>query len=379
MPWKKQVKILYARDGDYIYQHILDAFADSSEVEVNDDPNEIPETHQAAVGVFILTDEAQKDIQLAKSLKQLIKNKFPFFAVVEDIDNFDFSKIPPSIKIFSKLNSVGWDEGSQKGEKALITIKQYLGLISFKENRKVFISYSRSDEDVAKEVTKSLQKKNYWAFLDTENIAGGQYVQQTIMKAISDRDLVLLIDSPAAAKSKWVEKEIVEALNRRITVCALRLQEKQYFPLYQEMPCMMWKRSDRRRFKRLESFISGIISSKDAFDLRCERTIREIADYFKCNIHRVQKRKLRLSKQVNSDQRNLLIEYEDAPHSLDRLYRLYLNYKRSSNLSSAIFVHNRLPLLGLGQKAVEWAAGNDPLHALALIEIYEAVKFTMEA
>jgi hypothetical protein len=379
MPWKRQVKVLHARDGEHIYQELCNAFADFPEIEVNNDPDEIPKTHDIAVGVFILTDEVKKDVHLSPKLEQLFENHFPVLPLVENIGTYDFSSLPPSLERLWKINAVGWDEGSREGEKAFVTIKQYLGLIPFKDQLKVFISYSRSDKDVAVEVHNFLHGRNYWTFLDTEDIAGGRVVQPTIMKAISDRDLILLIDSPGAAKSKWVEKEIARALSLRVTVCGLRLSEKQYFPLFREMPGILWDKKDPDRFKSLESFIDGIIASKGTFDLLIERNVREIEKLVQCDIRRVQKRKLRLSKQVNSDQKNLLIEYEDAPPSLDRLYRLHTSYKRSSNLNNAIFIHNGLPLSKLEQDAVDWAKGDEPLQMLALTEIIATAKLTLEA
>jgi len=379
MPWKRKVKVLHARDGEYIYKEIREAFADLPEVEVNNDPHKIPETHEIAVGIFILTEEGRKDVELSRNLEKLFENNFPVLPLVEDIGAYDFSSIPLESRCLGKINAVGWNDGSRKGEKALITIKQYLGLIPFKDQLKVFISYSRSDKDVAVEVHNFLHGRNYWTFLDTEDIAGGQYVQPTIMKAISDRDLILLIDSPGSAKSKWVEKEIARALSLRVTVCALRLSGKQCFPLFRGMPGMLWDKKDPDRFDRLENFIDGIIASKGTFDLLIERNVREIEKLVQCDIRRVQKRKLRLSRQVNSDQKNLLIEYEDAPPSLDRLYRLHTSYKRSLNLNSAIFIHNGLPLSKLEQDAVDWSKGDEPLQMLAVTEIIAAAKFTLEA
>jgi hypothetical protein len=379
MPWKRQVNVLHARDGEHIYQEICSAFADLPEVEVNNNPDEIPETHEIAIGVFILTEEVKTDAQLSQKLEQLFENHFPVLPLVENIGTYNFSGLPPALGRLGKINAVGWDEGSREGEKALVTIKQYLGLLPFKDQLKVFISYSRLDIDVAVEVHNFLHGKHYWTFLDKEDIAGARVVEPTIEKAISDRDLILLIDSPGAAKSKWVEKEIARALSLRVTVCALRLSEKQYFPLFREMPGILWDKKDADRFDRLENFIDGIIASKGTFDLLIERNVREIEKLVQCDIRRVQKRKLRLSKQVNSDQKNLLIEYEDAPPSLDRLYRLHTSYKRSSNFNNAIFIHNGLPLSKLEQDAVNWAKGDEPLQMLAVTEIIAAAKLTLEA
>ncbi len=379
MTLKRQVKILHARDGEPIYQSIRDAFADLTEVEVDDDPGALPESYQAAVGVVILTDDALADSRISDALGQLINNKIPVLPVVEDLDAYKFSDLPKSLKPLRKINALGWKDIDGDGEKAVTTIKGYIGLIPFKDDRNVFISYGRSDgRDVAVEVHNFLNEKRFWTFLDTNSIAGGRDVPKSIKKAISDRDLVLLIDSPGAAESKWVKKEIAKAFNDRVTVCALRLSKKPSLDLMREMPNIRWDRKDPNRFDRLVRFLSELIASKETFDSRCDRTLRNIADMYDCNIRGKKKRRLRLSKKNNSKERNFLIVYEDAPLDLERLYRLHTNYKSSKNLDGAIFLINRSPLSKKEQKAVDWAKGEEPLQVLALTEIGGAIKSAMK-
>jgi len=70
-----------------------------------------------------------------------------------------------------------------------------------------------------------------------------------------------------------------------------------------------------------------------------------------------------------------LVDYEDAPHGLDRLFRLHKGYSHTaSSLRSAILLYNGLPLSRREREAVQWAADREPLQALALGELVAAVE-----
>ena len=77
----------------------------------------------------------------------------------------------------------------------------------------VFISYSSLDSLIAEDITNKLMKENVKVWRDVENIRGGDSFIEEIPAAIKNSRLVLLILTPEAEESKWVEKEIISAIN----------------------------------------------------------------------------------------------------------------------------------------------------------------------
>jgi hypothetical protein len=93
---KRLVKILYAIDGQYIFDRILDEFKNSPDVEVNDVTAGImPQPFQTAVCVFILTEESKKDTRLAQKMNELRESHFKILPVVEDLKTYNFNNPPP--------------------------------------------------------------------------------------------------------------------------------------------------------------------------------------------------------------------------------------------------------------------------------------------
>ena len=89
---------------------------------------------------------------------------------------------------------------------------------------KAFISYSHSDERWAHWLQRALEgyrlpkqlraahpelpERLYPIFRDREELATGSNLSDSIQKAIADSDALIVICSPAAAKSLWVNQEV---------------------------------------------------------------------------------------------------------------------------------------------------------------------------
>lgn len=112
--------------------------------------------------------------------------------------------------------------------------------------------------------------------------------------------------------------------------------------------------------------------------MRVERTVREVADLISASVRMDGKRRLSLSIGGENDHRDLLIEYEDAPLSLDRFYRLHTSYESVPRPSAAFFLHGGPPLSPLEREAAAWCRGSEPLWAVALTELMEAAGEALE-
>lgn len=81
-----------------------------------------------------------------------------------------------------------------------------------KEMPQVFISYSRRDADLAKEICNILDRYNITYFLDTKNINWGAKVNKDVRNALLSCTAIVVIISPASQKSQWVAYELGHAV-----------------------------------------------------------------------------------------------------------------------------------------------------------------------
>jgi len=84
----------------------------------------------------------------------------------------------------------------------------------------IFISYSRSDQDYARRLAEDLRQRNYGVWID-DRIDYGSRWWRTIDKAIRSCGAFVVVMSPEAGESDWVEKEVMLA----------QVEKKPIFPL----------------------------------------------------------------------------------------------------------------------------------------------------
>jgi hypothetical protein len=87
---------------------------------------------------------------------------------------------------------------------------------------RIFVSYSRTDAShFAEKIHKDLSKKGYDVFTDVDNINFGDKWSNELEKNISKCDLFVIIVTPAALESEYIEKEVLQAqaANKRIIPC----------------------------------------------------------------------------------------------------------------------------------------------------------------
>jgi hypothetical protein len=90
----------------------------------------------------------------------------------------------------------------------------------------IFVSYSHKDTQYVYDLTAELEKRGFLVWLD-EHIPKGARWFQEIQKAIADCIAMIVVMSPDAEESEWVEQEIILA----------RSQNKNIFPLLLRGEC----------------------------------------------------------------------------------------------------------------------------------------------
>ncbi len=332
--------------------------------------------------------------------------------MVDNKETYHFSVLldHENLKPLAKRNAVGWHEGSKPGNAIINSIRGYLGLFLFKSDRKLFISYKRSDgSKVANQVYNYLKMKGFQVFLDTKDIDAGRKVQPNIENNISEKDFILLIDSEDVKDSEWVHKEILMALEKKIPIQSLfvpknqlnkfklinhlitsiaKIFSKRFYTLYETkdqhemtesrfpelrmLPCMKWK-DNKNIYSKLENFISQGIGAKVLFDDRVKRSIISFADIHKLDIHNNANRQIILSKEIDGKEQTFFLEFEYTSIDLLKLYHFSIRFEASCTTShhKGYYIISDIPIINSGKKAIEWALRDKPLFVISLEDLQD--------
>lgn len=96
-----------------------------------------------------------------------------------------------------------------------------------KDRMHFFISHRRADgEQLAGALYDRLRQRNESAFRDLNDVAVGENAQQRIAEHLSRADAVIFLDTPLAATSEWVTRELCGALALNIPIIWIRLGEE---------------------------------------------------------------------------------------------------------------------------------------------------------
>ena len=87
----------------------------------------------------------------------------------------------------------------------------------------IFISYSRKDIGFVRRLAGDLEKAGYDVWWDLTDLRGGDDWPRVIPAAIETSQYVIVVLSPNAAKSDWVEKEYTQALGFRKKIIPIML------------------------------------------------------------------------------------------------------------------------------------------------------------
>jgi sugar/nucleoside kinase (ribokinase family) len=81
-------------------------------------------------------------------------------------------------------------------------------------SERVFISYSEADSEVAERLERALGDRGVDCFRHAKDIGPGQRIEQTVVQALLECSAVIVVISPASARSAWVSYEIGLARGR---------------------------------------------------------------------------------------------------------------------------------------------------------------------
>lgn len=151
-------------------------------------------------------DQADRDL-----LARLQSVGATVLPLVEDLRRFP-ELVPDELK---PINGLQWDNEQVPGD-----VLRAFRLT--REMRQTFISYRRIDSRrVAEDLFNELSQRKYTVFLDTASVESAVPFQDALWDRLADMDLLVLLDTPNALTSRWVNDELVQVNNLGLGVLQL--------------------------------------------------------------------------------------------------------------------------------------------------------------
>jgi hypothetical protein len=174
------------------------------------DADQFDEHQKSPVGLWFggQDDPGEAHRELLVRLQSVGATVLP---LVEDIRRFP-DLVPDELK---PINGLQWDNEQVPGD-----VLRAFRLT--RELRQTFISYRRTDSRrVAEDLFNELSQRKYTVFLDTASVESAVPFQDALWDRLADMDLLVLLDSPNALTSRWVNDELVQVNNLGLGVLQL--------------------------------------------------------------------------------------------------------------------------------------------------------------
>lgn len=88
---------------------------------------------------------------------------------------------------------------------------------SKKTHQQVFLSYASADRQAAQQIARELVRAGARVWFDQWELKAGDPVADRVEEALSTSDLLVVLLSPHAIKSRWVQLELNAALSRELS------------------------------------------------------------------------------------------------------------------------------------------------------------------
>lgn len=222
MTWRYQVALI-ARPGDLRAEAVkratrnlaLDLGADvASRLQVvGADGVGALDSRCPVVGVFFGGTEWSG--QMATAVQALVADYSFILPVVSSLERYR-SHVPPALHPINGTAATTDDELTAVAARLV----EELGLV--RQRRQAFVSYCRKDSSkAAQQVYQALDQRGWQVFLDTHSVTVGAPFQPVLWDRLNDADLLVLLDTPGAVASRWVEEELARASNLGIGLLQL--------------------------------------------------------------------------------------------------------------------------------------------------------------
>ncbi|MCI0144156.1 toll/interleukin-1 receptor domain-containing protein [Arthrobacter bambusae] len=164
---------------------------------------------------------------ISEAAGDCMRNMIPVLPVYDPRAGAYRNQVP---SILYPINGSPWDPSHTAETTAEKVLK--LGGIS-EEDQRIFISYRQVDATaLADQLRRALIDEGWDVFLDRFSVPPGADFQKRLDRELADKAFVLLLETPTAAESQWVDHEIAFALQRRLGLLSLTSPETSDPQLY---------------------------------------------------------------------------------------------------------------------------------------------------
>lgn len=117
-------------------------------------------------------------------------------------------------KFLSNQNGINFNDNVQKIKNIVLE-----GFELLRKNRKLFISYKRSESsNIAIQLYEFLERHNFDVFIDTHSIDKSEEFQEELWHRMTDCDLILMLNTKEFLESNWCKQELDKAHLKRIVI-----------------------------------------------------------------------------------------------------------------------------------------------------------------
>jgi hypothetical protein len=116
----------------------------------------------------------------------------------------------------------------------------------------IFISYSHEDQDVARTLIQELGTQSVAGWMDATDIWSGDAVNDKILRALNDSSVVIVLISPDALQSEFVNLEVgaALALGKRILPILVKNLGKRIPPPFRHLALVDARKASPRNVAR---------------------------------------------------------------------------------------------------------------------------------
>jgi TIR domain len=193
---------------------VIEATRDLSVFDADPDPGDATTALVILGGSGAATDPATANA--ARRCQKTLRTCLPVF----DPAGAFTDQLPTDVH---ELNGVEWPAGDGPAR----VVAEVLRLLGISEDeRRVFLSYRRSDGSaLAQQLRYALIDSGWDVFLDRFSVPPAVKFQKRLYRDLADKGFVLVLETPDAANSSWVEHEITFAHTHRLGIMSLKLPE----------------------------------------------------------------------------------------------------------------------------------------------------------
>lgn len=218
---QRQVTLLGSASAALEIVHVAPSYEDYS------DPGSPP----SALVVLTRGQGTESDEAVASAIGAAQAAMIPVLPVCSRLSNFT-KQVPAALH---PVNGRQW----RAGESAELLASEILRLVGLcEDDRRIFLSYRRTDGmALAEQLRQALIDARWDVFLDRFSVPPAVDFQARLDRELADKAFVLLVESPDASGSEWVDHEISFALRHRMGLMGLTLPSTtatQLFPALDE-------------------------------------------------------------------------------------------------------------------------------------------------